>query len=131
LADLFRWSESRYVMIPFHQVRTVRTAPDTVRVLLSGEIDMSVQEELRNALRAVVAGPAGVIEVDLHHVAFLDCAVIGELVRAHLDARLHGQILVATRPQGFVRELLELANVLALLTPRPAALSDGDTTSLF
>lgn len=105
-------------MVPFHQVLD---APDTVRILLSGELDISVREELHDVLHDA-ARSAGATEVDLHHVTFLDCSVIGELVRAYLDARRHGQILVVTRPQGFVREVLELTNVLTLLTSRPAAL---------
>jgi anti-anti-sigma factor len=110
-------------VILFHQVRN---APSTVRILLSGEIDMAVQEELHDVLHDVVAGPAGVTEVNLRHVTFLDCTVIGELVRAYLDARHHGQVLIVTEPRGFVREVLEVTNVLALLTSRPATLVSQD-----
>lgn len=109
-------------MILSHQVRD---APGAVRVVLSGELDMSVQDELHEVLHTLLAASAGVTEVDLRDVTLLDCAVIGELVRAHLDARRRGQVLVVTRPRGFVREVLELANVLALLTSRPVALVGG------
>jgi anti-anti-sigma factor len=107
-------------MILSHQVCH---APGAVRVLLSGELDMAVQEELHDVLHAAVAGSAGVTEVDLRHVTFLDCAVIGELVGAYLDARGRGQVLVVAQPQGFIRQVLELTRVLALLTSRPAGLT--------
>lgn len=110
-------------MIPFHEVSS---APGTARVLLSGEIDMAIQEELRDVLRAVLASSPGVIEVDLSHVTFLDCTAIGELIQARLDASRHGQILVVTRPRGFVRTVLQFANVLPLLTSRPTALIGRD-----
>jgi hypothetical protein len=52
LAGLFRFCrEWAGVMIFFHQVR----GPDGVRVVLSGEIDLSVREELRSVLAGVVA----------------------------------------------------------------------------
>lgn len=110
-------------MILSHQVRST---PHAVQVLLSGEIDMSVQKELHDVLHAVVAASPTITEVDLREVTFLDCAGIGELVRAYLDARRRGQILVVTQPQAFVREVLDLVNTLALLTSRPAALVGGD-----
>ncbi|WP_173066777.1 STAS domain-containing protein [Phytohabitans houttuyneae] len=86
-----------------------------MRVLLSGEVDMAVKEQLHDVLH-VVADSARVTEVDLRHVTFMDCAAIGELVRAHVDARHRGKTVVVTQPQGFVREVLDFANVLTMLT---------------
>jgi anti-anti-sigma factor len=111
-------------MILCHQVRNT---PAAVRVFLSGEIDISVLDELHDVLHTAVAASPGVTEVDLGDVTFLDCAVIGEFVRAYLDARRRGQFLVVTRPRAFIREVLELANALPLLTSRPAALVGGDS----
>lgn len=116
-------SESRCVMIFSHQVRKT---PDAVQVLLSGEIDLAVKKELHDVLHDVVAASPTVTEVDLREVTFLDCTGIGELVGAYLDARRRGQILIVTRPQAFVREVLDLVNTLTLLTSRPAALVGGD-----
>ncbi|GAA4456034.1 STAS domain-containing protein [Phytohabitans houttuyneae] len=110
-------------MIFSHQVRKT---PDAVQVLLSGEIDLAVKKELHDVLHDVVAASPTVTEVDLREVTFLDCTGIGELVGAYLDARRRGQILIVTRPQAFVREVLDLVNTLTLLTSRPAALVGGD-----
>lgn len=102
-----------------------------MRILLSGEIDISVRSELHDVLRAAVAGSGAVTEVDLRDVTFVDCAAIGELVGAYLDAQRQGQILVVTRPRGFVREVLEFANVLPLLTTSAIATTpcQGGATS--
>jgi len=110
-------------MILSHQVRST---PDAVCVLLSGEIDIAVQEELHDVLQTAVAASPGVTEVDLRDVTFLDCTIIGEFVRAYLEARRRGQLLIVTRPREFIREVLELANALPLLTSQPAALVGGD-----
>ena len=106
-------------------VHEMLRGPDRVRLLLSGEIDLSVREDLRSALQAAVAASAGVIDVDLRRVVFLDCTGIGELVRAYHHARDGGRTLVVTRPQGIVRRVLELTSVLPLLTPDPAAMVSG------
>lgn len=94
----------------------VHHAPGGVRVVLSGEIDMAVREDLRRVLAAAVAASA-VTELDLHQVTLLDCLSIGELMRARREARHRGRSLVVIRPQGIVREVLDLTDVLPLLAP--------------
>ena len=106
-------------------VHEMLRGPYRVSLLLSGEIDLSVREDLRRVLRAAVAASPGVVDVDLGEVAFLDCIGIGELVRGYHDARDGGRTLVVSRPQGIVRRVLELTSVLALLTPDPAATVSG------
>jgi anti-anti-sigma factor len=104
-------------VILFHEMLR---GPDGVRVLLSGDIDMAVRAELRRVLRAAVAASPGLIELDLDRVTFLDCTGIGEFVRAYRDARRRGRILIVNRPQGIVRKVLEMTEVLPLLAPDPA-----------
>lgn len=99
--------------------------PNLIRLPLSGEIDLSVREDLRRVLRAAVAASPSVVELDLGEVAFLDGTGIGELVRAYHDAHDRGRTLVVTHPQGIVRRVLELTNILPWLTPDPAGTVSG------
>jgi anti-sigma B factor antagonist len=115
LASLFRtYGEQAGVMILVYKVRN---GSDRMRVVLSGDIDLAVREELRIVLAGVVAASAGVTELDLHGVTFLDCSGIGEFVRAYTEAQRRGHTLTASRPRGIVRRILELTGVLAILTP--------------
>jgi anti-anti-sigma factor len=114
------YREQADVMIFFHQVRG---GPAGVRLMLSGEIDLSVREELRSVLAGVVAASPDATDVDLHDVTFLDCCGIGEFIRAYLDAHGRGHTLTVSRPRGIVRRALELTDVLAVLTLDPAAVA--------
>lgn len=105
-------------MILFHQVCA---RSDGVRVMLAGDIDLAVREDLRRVLAGVAAASPGGVDLDLHDVTFLDCSGIGEFIRAYLDAHSRGKILTVSRPGGIVRRLLELTGVLAVLTPHGAA----------
>ena len=126
LADLFRRAlESRYVVNLHHQMHR---APDCLHVLLFGEIDLALREDLRRLLNTAVAD-AALTELDLHQVTYLDCVSIGEIVRAHLEARRRGRTLIVIRPQGMVREVLALTNVLSLLTPDPASAAAGQSVT--
>jgi len=104
-------------MIVFHQVRH---GSDGECLALSGEIDISVREDLRGVLDRVVAASTGVTDLDLHDLTFLDCSGIGEFVRAYNEAQRRGHTLTVSRPRGVVRRVLELTGVLVLLTPVPA-----------
>ncbi|MFC4999446.1 STAS domain-containing protein [Dactylosporangium cerinum] len=92
-------------------------SPDDVGLALSGEIDLSVRDELRSVVDTVIAAAPGVTNLDLHDLTFLDCSGIGVFVRAYNGAQRHGHTLTISRPHGIVRRVLELTGVLALLTP--------------
>jgi anti-anti-sigma factor len=118
LAGLFRIDrEQADVMIFSHQVRD---GSDAMRLVLSGEIDLSVREELRSVLAGVVTAFPGATDVDLHEVTFLDCSGIGEFIRAYIEAHGRGHTLTVSRPRGNVRRILELSDVLAVLAPEHA-----------
>src|SRR4051794_40752805 len=86
---------------------------ETVRVVVSGELDVDtgrrVEDEL---LRAERGGPATVV-LDLAHVTFFDSTglqiVLDAAVRAQRDGR--GFVIVAAA-DGEVRRVLELAQVI-------------------
>jgi anti-anti-sigma factor len=88
--------------------------------VLSGDIDLSVREELRSVLAGVVTASPGATEVDLHEVTFLDCCGVGEFIRAYIEAQGRGHTLTVSRPRGTVRRILELGDVLAVLAPEHA-----------
>lgn len=94
---------------------------DGICVELSGEIDLSVREDLRRILKAAVATSPGNTNLDLRSVTFLDCGGIGEIVRGYLDAQSRRHTLTVTRSRGIVRRILELTDVLAMLTPPAGA----------
>lgn len=97
-------------------VHQVRGGPAGVRLVLSGEIDLYVREELRGVLAGVVAASPGATDLDLQDVTFLDCSGIGEFIRAYTDAHGRGHTLTVSRPRGIVRRVLDLTGVLEVLT---------------
>lgn len=100
-----------------HQLRTV---PDRSCLVLHGEIDLAVREELDATLRHAVGMSYDVTEVDLRDVTFLDCAGIGVLVAANNTAHHEGHDVIVSHPWGIVRLVLELTDVLPYLTaPSP------------
>lgn len=95
---------------------------------LRGEIDLTVQEELRALLGPAVtgmveAGGDSDIEVCLRAVTYLDCSAIGAIVAGRNAANQAGGVLFVSHPTGIVRQVLELTGVLGDLVfgaPAPA-----------
>jgi anti-anti-sigma factor len=89
------------------------------RLALSGELDLSVREEVRG----ILASP-GNTSVDLRDLTFLDCSGIGELIHAYTNALRRGSRLTVSGAYGEVRWVLELTGVLALLAGNREAVGD-------
>jgi anti-anti-sigma factor len=100
-------------MIFFYEMRD---RSDGTCLSLSGEIDLSVREELRGVLDGAIAASPGITNLDLRDLTLLDCSGIGVFVHAHVVARQRGSTLTVSRPQGVVLRLLDLSGVSALLT---------------
>lgn len=96
---------------------TVSDRTGGVRLLLRGEIDLATRDSLRHALRSAFRRTAGVIEVDLREVTFLDCAGVGAIVEGHQVAGRAGLTLIVTHDHGIVRRVLDLSGVRNLLDP--------------
>ena len=92
-------------------------SPGTVRVAVTGEIDLSSCDVLRVRLYNVLSTllPSR-IEVDLAGVTFLDCSGLTVLVVLGQAAARTGCCLRITNPQPIVRRVLELTGVLGVLT---------------
>jgi anti-anti-sigma factor len=94
---------------------------DSCRLILHGEIDMAVSDELHAILQQAVALSSSVTEVDLGDVTFLDCTGIGVLVAANNTARRHGRAVYVSHASRFVRRVLEITDVLPHLSaPAPS-----------
>jgi anti-anti-sigma factor len=103
-------------------VHEQRTASDQSCLVLHGEIDLAVREELDHVLQHAVASSRTVTEVDLRDVTFLDCSGIGVLIAVANTAHGQGHDVIVSHPLGIVRRVLELTAVLPYLTaPSPAA----------
>ena len=85
-----------------------------VTVVLSGECDLAVREELI-AVLTEAARSAPVVVVDLGGLTFMDSSGIHGLVTAHRSARDGGGCLYAVNATGVVAQVLDLTGVGELL----------------
>jgi anti-anti-sigma factor len=99
------------------QIATSCPSPATVRVAVVGEVDLATAPAFRERLLSVLHDytPA-VLDVDLGGVTFLDCAGIGALVGVRNAAVQAGRRIRVTHPQPFVRRVLDVTGLLAVLT---------------
>jgi anti-anti-sigma factor len=89
-------------------------------VFMSGEIDLTAQARIREALRTAAQGSADVI-VDLSQVTFIDTTGINALVGARRRAR-DGRFHVVGA-SGQIRNVLEITGVAQYLAD-----NDGQTS---
>ena len=110
-------------MAPF-RIRVVRqSSTGTVRVGLAGEFDLQARAELTATLAGVLSAapvPAQV-DIDLTATELLDCTAIGVLMSARATAESAGCWLRVVNARGMPRRVLELLELLAVLT-QPSAL---------
>jgi anti-sigma B factor antagonist len=98
---------------------TVSRSGDIARLALAGEMDLSVQEQVRRALAALLAPDTPTrVEIDVSGLEFIDSTSIGMLVGARQGARAAGCDLVVTCPRGMVLRVLEITGVLDELSGR-------------
>ncbi len=95
---------------------TIDRRDNAVLVTPFGEIDRDTAPGLRRRLtEAVGLAGAGLVDVDLRHVMFMDSSGIGALLAAHRLAGESGAALRIRDPSPSVRTVLELTNVWDLL----------------
>ncbi|GAA0487736.1 hypothetical protein Ade02nite_11920 [Paractinoplanes deccanensis] len=95
------------------EARTSEEAGEA-RVILSGDCDLSVQDELVTVLLAAVDGHERVV-VDLAAVGFLDSSGVHSLVTAHHTARERGGRVIVAGATGAVATVLDITGVATLL----------------
>ena len=86
----------------------IRDHHDHVIITLCGELDIADAACLRDALTGAVTQNPHIV-ADLSGLDFVDCAVLGVLVRARGQALEAGGDLVLAGLRGKVRRVLELA----------------------
>lgn len=106
---------------------TVSRTRDTCVVVLAGDLDMSVVDEVCSVLvdEASRPGTTSVI-VDLDALDFLDASGLSALVTGHNTARFHGRGFAVTHAHGGVRAVLELTGLLASLSGPAIPLTTGN-----
>ena len=94
---------------------------DPVVVSLPREIDMTNADSVTGDLIAACAPDAGVVVGDLTSTTFCDSAGIRALALAHQHAALAKiQFRLAVRPDGAVRRVLEIMDLVAILAIYPS-----------
>ncbi|MEU8818616.1 STAS domain-containing protein [Actinoplanes sp. NPDC048796] len=100
------------------EARTFEGAGET-RVVLSGDCDLSVRDELLTVLDAALTAAGGShprVVVDLAEVGFLDSTGVHGLITAHHAALgRHGR-LVVVNAKGAVAAVLDITGVAGLLS---------------
>lgn len=101
---------------------TTRSASDTVRIYLAGEIDLATGRQLQGALLAVIdaAAPGTEVRVDLARVTFIDATGVGVLVRSRQAARDAALEFSVHNPQGMVQRIIDVLGLVDLLGITPA-----------
>lgn len=114
------------------RLRGSRPRPDTLRLAVTGQVDMSNASYLRAGAQEVVdAGQAAVFELDLAGVPMLDSTGVGTLVACRAAAQRVGMrfAVVATRP--IVYRILQTVGLLeALNVSGPAGPNGGESDRL-
>jgi anti-anti-sigma factor len=113
---------------PIGQV-TVRTSATRTRLVLSGEVDMSLADELSAAVDEVLV--LGLpVDVDVREVTFLDSSGLSKLVHLSTSSATRPRLI---EPPDFVTFLLEvtrLDEVMDVLEDDPG-FPDAETTPGF
>ncbi|WP_412741024.1 MULTISPECIES: STAS domain-containing protein [unclassified Krasilnikovia] len=96
------------------------TEPGQIMVMVRGEIDMAVCDDLAGVLRdAIGRTPDGqAVVVDLSQTSFLDCAGIRTLLDSRRAATTAGDGFRVIGASGLVARVLGATGVLATLTHR-------------
>lgn len=89
----------------------------TASLILSGGIDYSSQEEVRNAIqKALTADSVREIHVDFAGVTFMDSSGIRALVTLHKKAEQQGKTLLLKNCSKSIRELFEIGGFDQMFT---------------
>ncbi|MFI5496093.1 STAS domain-containing protein [Actinoplanes sp. NPDC051859] len=86
-------------------------------VALTGELDVSVRDDLRALLLSEITRTGTKrVEADLSGVTFMDSSAIGSLVTAHSVAYDHGNQFLVANASHRVRRVLEITGLFEVLT---------------
>ena len=98
---------------------TVEIQGPVACIILSGYVDYSSQEEIRNAKSKVLfADHIEEIRVDFANVTFMDSAIIRVLLSLQKETDAQGKTLVLINANDYTREVFELGGFDKLFTFR-------------
>lgn len=80
---------------------------NSIRVIVAGELDLSVRSLLEQALKEAQADADRVV-LDLGALTLIDCASLAVVFDAAVQARRDGAVLILLEPRGQVRRVLDL-----------------------
>jgi anti-sigma B factor antagonist len=92
-----------------------RSGETGVIVRLSGEVDLSDEEQLVAMVADALGGRPPTVVVDLSGVRFMDCAGIRALLRVQRAARERDCALTVRDPQPTVERILRIVQVAVAL----------------
>ncbi|HSL31655.1 MAG TPA: STAS domain-containing protein [Anaerolineales bacterium] len=88
---------------------TVEFQGNVARIILSGSVDYSLQEIIRNASQQALSGRnVREIQVDFSEVTFLDSSMIRALLTLQKEADASGKSLILSNCSGNTREVFEI-----------------------
>ena len=98
-------------------IMTLPTAhcPQFAVVNVDNTLRAPVGAELRRQVDALLNRGERCILLDLARLTDIDAAGIGELIRAYTAASARGGVLQVVHARGYVRQLLDVAGISALL----------------
>jgi len=108
------------------RLRASRPRPDTVRLAVTGEIDMSNASRLRAGVQETVdAGEAAAFELDLAGVPMLDSTGVGTLVACRAAAQRVGLRFAIVATQPIVYRILQVVGLIEALNVSMSAEPSG------
>lgn len=85
--------------------------PELYTIKVTGEIDISNADSLRNAIDLALEQPTEAVELDFAQVSYIDSTGIGVLVGAATRSAEAGVAFAVANPQPNVRRVLGLLGV--------------------
>lgn len=87
---------------------------------VSDQLVAADRAEFDGVLPQIFSGGAGAIEVDMEGLTFMDSAGLGMLLTLREQGEKNGSSVTIVRPEGAVKEMLELACFDTLFSIRAA-----------
>lgn len=104
--------------------------PHEAVVVVAGEIDLAVRDDLLNTLReAIRRAEVTRVVVDLSGVSFMDSSGLHVLLTARETAHGSGVGFDVVGATGLARRVLEVTGVLQLLTGEPEVDADDESVA--
>lgn len=98
-------------------MRITTSTGEGVTVLeVTGEVDLSTADQLRDAAIAALTPYGGTLRIDLAEVTFMDSTGLGALVAVHEYAGDQHRVLIQN-PRRNVQRILEITGLDAIFQP--------------